>query len=110
MSNLAANLGTWYDNHQLQDDKNQLVRFGRHFVAHKPGDLDNCELIQAPVAEQVIELGVQNGGACIEEAIREMESIPGRNTARYSRVPQDLKNGVSDVLDVPQYSIRQVIH
>ena len=55
--NPAADLGTWYENHQLQEDKDQLVRLGRHFVAHQLGDLDNSELIQALGAEQVIELG-----------------------------------------------------
>ena len=57
IANLAADLCTRGDNHHLQEDNDQLVGLGRHFVAHQLGDLDNRELIQALVAEQVIEIG-----------------------------------------------------
>ena len=53
----AADFCTRGENHHLQEDNDQLVGLGRHSVAHQLGDLDNGELIQALVAEQVIELG-----------------------------------------------------
>ena len=72
VANLATDVCTWCDNLQLQEDKDQLVGLGRHFVAHQIGDLDNGELIQAVVAEQVIEMGGYDGGAGREETIRQM--------------------------------------
>ena len=53
----AADFCTRGENHHFQEDKDQLVGLGRHFVAHQLGDLDNRELIQALVADQVIEIG-----------------------------------------------------
>ena len=53
----AADSCTRGENHHRQEDNDQLVGLGRHFVAHQLGDLDNRELIQALVAEQVIEIG-----------------------------------------------------
>ena len=68
----AADSCTRGENHHLQEDNDQLVGLGRHFVAHQIGDLDNGELIQAVVAEQVIEMGGYDGGAGREETIRQM--------------------------------------
>ena len=53
----AADSYTRGDNLHLQEENDQLVGLGRHFVAHQLGDLDNGELIQALVADQVIEIG-----------------------------------------------------
>ena len=53
----AADFCTRGENHHLQEENDQLVGLGRHSVAHQLGDLDNRELIQALVADQLIEIG-----------------------------------------------------
>ena len=68
----AADFCTRGENHHFQEDKDQLVGLGSHFVAHQLGYLDNRELIQALVDDQVIEIGGQNGVTGRELTIRDM--------------------------------------
>ena len=93
----AADSYTRGDNLHLQEENDQLVGLGRHFVTHQLGHPDNRELIQAFVADQVIEICGQNGVTGRELTIRDMYSEPGRITAWYGFIPQDLQNGITNV-------------
>ena len=62
VANLAADLGSWCNDLQLQDDDHPFVLIG-HLVADLFLDLDNCKQLQVLVMDHVVEVGGQHRAA-----------------------------------------------
>ena len=111
VANLAADLGSWCNDLQLQDYYDHPgVQIG-HLVADLFLDLDNCKQLQVLVMDHVVEVGGQHGEAVGVKSVRQKQPLSFLATSLNGFVTQHLNNWLTDfftLADTSKSSIGQV--
>ena len=95
VANLAADLGSWCNDLQLQEDDHPFVLIG-HVVADLFLDLENGKHLQMLGMDHVVQVGGQHGEVVGVKSVRQKQPVSFMATALNGFVTQHLNNWLTD--------------